>query len=361
MPPLSTEHLERYLTQRFGGTARVGAVIPLGEAATSGAAKEYGYGKPVKIEFTVDGKPHAAVLNTTSPGPFGHEHMADRAQMQLWNYGAYNSLPGHVRALDVARPRRRDAHLRPGAEELFLLVEHVEGTSYIHDVARLQAGGGTYGTGCRPVERAVRLPLLDPPGDGRQPRPVRPPDPRADRPRRMHHGARRQLSPRLRVHTARPPRGDRAALQSPGAGAQGAHEPAAPGARRLPPVQHPFPEGTDFTVLDRSRGEWGEPADDVTALTGNYLFASLQAHGRLQGRWRRSSGHLGTVHRQDRGRGGLDAAAPFFAFRCLVMASPVWYPSHRRERRRKLFSVTIAALHAPRFEPARVNEMLRGL
>ena len=30
-----------------------------------------------------------------------------------------------------------------------------------------------------------------------------------------------------------------------------------------------FREGTDFTALDRSRGEWGEPADDVTCLTTN--------------------------------------------------------------------------------------------
>jgi len=33
-----------------------------------------------------------------------------------------------------------------------------------------------------------------------------------------------------------------------------------------------FREGVDFTVLDRSRGERGEPADDVTAMTINYIF-----------------------------------------------------------------------------------------
>ena len=44
-----------------------------------------------------------------------------------------------------------------------------------------------------------------------------------------------------------------------------------------------FREGTDFILLDRSRGEWGEPADDVTCLTMNYLFFSLQRSGRLDG------------------------------------------------------------------------------
>jgi hypothetical protein len=44
-----------------------------------------------------------------------------------------------------------------------------------------------------------------------------------------------------------------------------------------------FREGVDFTVLDRSRGEWGEPADDVTAMTINYIFYSLQKYGELAG------------------------------------------------------------------------------
>ena len=44
-----------------------------------------------------------------------------------------------------------------------------------------------------------------------------------------------------------------------------------------------FREGIDFTVIDRSRGEWGEAADDVAAMTINYLFYSLQTYGELAG------------------------------------------------------------------------------
>jgi hypothetical protein len=364
MPPLSTEHLERYLSARFGGTARVGAVIPLGEAATSAAAKEYGYGRPVKIEFTVDGEPRAAVLNTTSPGPFGHEHMSDRAQMQLWNYGAYNALPNHVRALDVG-VTRADGTLSSvrDAEEFFLLVDHVEGTSYIHDVARLQAGGEL-----RDIDVARSRALCDylsaihrVKGDdpGLYVRRIRelvghgecimglidsyPPRCGFITPALLEEIERRCIAWRWklkgRTERLRQVHGD------------------------FHPFNILFREGTDFTVLDRSRGEWGEPADDVTALTGNYLFASLQAHGRLQGPletlftgfWERYIGRTGD-------EGVLEAAPLFFAFRCLVMASPVWYPSLGEEVRSKLFSFTIAALHAARFDPGRVNEMIvRGL
>ena len=45
----------------------------------------------------------------------------------------------------------------------------------------------------------------------------------------------------------------------------------------------PLPPLPDFILLDRSRGPWGEPADDVTALAINYLFYSIQYFGDVRG------------------------------------------------------------------------------
>jgi aminoglycoside phosphotransferase (APT) family kinase protein len=44
-----------------------------------------------------------------------------------------------------------------------------------------------------------------------------------------------------------------------------------------------FENGRNFHILDRSRGEWGDPADDVSCITANYLFFSLQRHGCIEG------------------------------------------------------------------------------
>ncbi|HLO10521.1 MAG TPA: hypothetical protein VK303_07570, partial [Desulfobacteria bacterium] len=93
MPELSKERLERYLTALFHAPVTITALVSLRESKASGAAKEYGYGHPVKVEFIVGTERRAAVLETTSAGPFGHEHMADRARMMLWDHGAYNALP----------------------------------------------------------------------------------------------------------------------------------------------------------------------------------------------------------------------------------------------------------------------------
>ena len=117
-----------------------------------------------------------------------------------------------------------------------------------------------------------------------------------------------------------------------------------------------FREGDDFSVLDRSRGEWGEPADDVCCITLNYLFFSLQRSGRLEGDFERL--FLGFWERYLERSGDaeiLEVAAPFFAFRGLVMANPVWYPSLDERVRRKLLHFMDAVLETGRFEPARAN------
>jgi len=363
MPELSRERLERYLTALFHAPVAVTALVPLRESKASGAAKEYGYGHPVKVEFIVGSSRRAAVLETTSPGPFGHEHMADRARMMLWDHGAYNALPNHVRSLDVGAFDREGNLLSvANAEEFFLLVEHVEGAGYILDLARLQEGAPL-----RDLDRSradalcdylVGIHSVQGPDPGLYVRKIREllgdgecimgvcdsyPLPHGFITAALLEEIERRCVAwrwRLKGRTGR--------------------------MRQVHGDYHPFNilfrEGTDFTVLDRSRGEWGEPADDVIALTGNYLFASGKDAGRLEGPldtlfrgfWERYIERTWDAE-------FLETASPFFAFRCLVMASPVWYPSLDESVRRKLFSFILSILDAPRFEPEKVNGGLHAL
>ena len=50
-----------------------------------------------------------------------------------------------------------------------------------------------------------------------------------------------------------------------------------------------------------------------------------------------------------------EVIAPFFAFRALVVANPVWYPNLDEALRRRIFDFMLAVLDAERFDPARVN------
>lgn len=358
MPDLAREQLAPYLESLHGAPVRVLGLAPLGEKVRTGAVKQYGYGTPVLIEYEAAGTRRKAVLETVSPGPFGHERMEDRAQMILWSRRSYNALPRHVRALDAGAFRNGGELVSLGnLEELFLLVEYAEGSGYIQDLSRIQREGtlspldveradalcdylaeihSVRGTDPGLYLRRIRellghgecvMGVTDSyPAGGRFPG--------ADL---LEEIERRCLSWRWRMkdrtHRLRQVHGD------------------------FHPYNILFGEGTRFCVLDRSRGEWGEAADDLTSITGNYLFCSLQRSGRLEGAFETLFRRFFDRYLERTGdREILSVAAPFFAFRGLVMASPVWYPSLDEEVRRKLFRFLLAVLSEEVFDPSRVND-----
>ena len=115
-------------------------VTPLGGGRQGD--KGYGYGIPLRVDYEAGGTPRRAVIESVRPGPFGHDHMADRAQQLLWAHDAFGRLPRHVRSLDVGAVRASGELVPLGnAEELFMLAEFVDGREYADDLIRLRAGG----------------------------------------------------------------------------------------------------------------------------------------------------------------------------------------------------------------------------
>src|SRR5436190_11257901 len=138
MLALNTDQLECYLKSIAGSSARIVRAKVLGESEKEGI-KGYGYGSPVLIDYETDGKQQRAVLHTISPGPFGHEHMADRAQILLWEHQSFNSLPRHIRSLDIGAFRRDGSVISAGeADEFFILTEYAEGKGYFEDLTRMR-------------------------------------------------------------------------------------------------------------------------------------------------------------------------------------------------------------------------------
>lgn len=112
----------------------------------------------------------------------------------------------------------------------------------------------------------------------------------------------------------------------------------------------------DFRLLDRSRGEYGDPADDLTSLTLNYLFFSLQHSGRLEGPLEKLFLRFWNRYLEKSGdREILSVVAPFFAFRGLVIASPLWYPTLSDAVRRSILAFVLAVLDTESFDPTQVN------
>jgi len=356
MPELNREEIERYMKTVMGADTRILNLKLLGESEDADI-KAYGYGSPLQIDYECNGKQHRAVLHTISPGPFGHEHMSDRAQMLLWDHKTFNSLPRHVRSIDAGAFRRSGNAVSLGdAEEFFILTDYAEGRCYVEDVTRMRDDG--------------RLTDLD----------ATRADALCDYLVEIHRVKRD--SPDLYARRIRELIGHSECIMGLIDSYPTARNPAAVAllmtiekqcvewrwrikdrVHRLCQVHgdfHPwnilFREGIDFFLLDRSRGEWGEPADDVTSLTMNYLFFSLQRSGKLDGNfeslfrgfWERYLAKSGDQEM-------LQVAAPFFAFRGLVMAHPIWYPNLTEDVRQKLFNFMQSVLSEQAFNPDEVN------
>jgi Ser/Thr protein kinase RdoA (MazF antagonist) len=128
---------------------------------------------------------------------------------------------------------------------------------------------------------------------------------------------------------------------------------------------HPFnivfdPEGA-FHVLDRSRGAWGAAADDVSCLSINYLFFSLQRSGQFAGPfvalYRR---FWQTYLAQRHGQMLLTTIQPWYAWRALVLASPIWYPDIDERIRRRMLTFARQVMLAERFAWDEVAQYLEG-
>jgi len=344
--------LAKYLAGLYEGKIKVRSFQRLGVESKASDLKGFGYGFPYVVTFTVNDEVKHAVLETMRPESFGHDHFSDRAQILLWQHSSFNKLPKHVRSIDVgafASGENRLVSLGK-CDEFFILTELADGALYHCDLDRIRESGEL---GQLDEERCLALSdyLVD------------------------IHGTKHE-APWLYVRRARE-------LVGHGECIMGLLDSYPPDlnyvsesylidlerdcvvwrwrlkrkSHRLSQVHgdfHPwnvlFRKGVEFTVLDRSRGEWGEPADDVAAMTINYLFYSLQKHGKINGVFERLfklfwRNYLDKTNDLEM----LEVVQPFYAWRSLVVASPIWYPHLAMDVRVKLLTFAKRVLDEEEF------------
>lgn len=364
------ESLEAYLSSLFGEDVDVVYVDELGKEKKRNHLEEdkecglkgFGYGIPYLIVLNIGGRMKKIVLETMRPGSgFSHDHFSDRAGIILWQHSAFNKLPKHVHSVDAgAFTKRRSLKSLGDCDEFFIVTEFVEGKLYHEDLDRLKMFKQL---GPLDLERCRAL---------------------SDYLAEIHHVKSRRAELYIRRIRDLIGHGEciMGLMDSYPTGLDYINEKNLMEiekrcvewrwklkrfTHRLAQVHgdyHPwnilFHKDTDFTVLDRSRGEWGEPADDVSAMTINYLFYSLQAHGRLAKSFETLFNLFWKNYLDKTGDEEiLTVIQPFFAWRSLVVASPVWYPNLPEHVRSKLFNFVRNVLEIERLDLKDINSYLK--
>jgi hypothetical protein len=359
MIELRKEHLQELLQELYGPETKLLAAGDIGTLDEQ-AMKRFGYGKPLLLRFLTKGGEQEAVLSTMRGDKYGHQDYWDRAAILLFQYETSARLDRHVKPLAVGYVDG-ESRLRPLREprEFFILNEKLQGHDYFNDLDRIRSGD------FRPQDlrlahdfgvwlARVHTRKLDDPDqyyrhvrdligssecimgliDEAFPHPY--PEFSEDRFQRLE---KKLIDWRWKLKGF---------------------------AHRLSAVHgdfHPWnalvtDEG-EFAVLDRSRGEWGEPAGDLATMAINYLLFGLYKEPRLGGAFEQlyreyMLAYLETSQDQEI----LAVMAPFFVFRGLVVASPEWYPDHPAPVRAGLLRFIENVLEEDRFDWERINRYM---
>jgi len=121
-----------------------------------------------------------------------------------------------------------------------------------------------------------------------------------------------------------------------------------------------FKQDNSMVALDLSREEYGEPADDISALTMNYVFVSVWQTGRLVDSLRRLIEIFFETYMAESGDEEIvRVIAPFYAFRGFVVAHPLYYPELISSQRRTIVNFIRNALDSEEFNFKEIRSYLK--
>ena len=352
--------LERFVASALPGARLTGvSVLGADSSVADRTRKGTGYGAPIRLDVEHEGRARSLVLHTATPNEFGHDRRADRAAELLLAADTFELLPRHARVLDVGAyaDDGRFVSLNETGE-FYLLTTWSEGTPYAQSLREIGVRKRADPQDLLKVERLAtylgelhREPLHDERAYVRSLRDL--------------VGAGEGIFGIADGYADDVPGAPRARLEKLELACVRARHRLRSKAHRLRRAHgdfHPFnllfDDRGELALLDTSRGSQGDPADDVTALTVNYLFFALEHEGSWKAGfrplWQRFfERYLDVTRDEELG----SVVAPFFAWRALVLACPTWYPTLRVETRERLLGFVESLLGGKTFAPELADEL----
>lgn len=355
---------EEYLSLIYKKDVRVSRFFPLGMRRgpkTKGDLKGFGYATPCVIEFIVNGETKHVIMETARSEDSGRDYFSEGAGSLLWQHSAFNKLPKHAHSIDVGSFTMDGESIKSlgDCREFFIVTEYIDGQRYKFDLDRIKEIGQL-----NKIDEQRCLALSDY--------------------LVMVHKVKRD-APWLYAKGTRELFGHSECIMGLLDSYPSELELISESnlinieqnsviwrwrlkrkTHRLSQIHgnfHPwnviFCEDTEFKVVNRSRSEWGEPADDVAAMSTNYIFYSLQKYGELAGVFERLFILFWENYLQKtRDMEILEVIQPFYVWRSLFAASPTWYPNLARDVRIKLLNFAKNVLEVERFDMNKVNSYI---
>lgn len=353
---INEKALKAYLKKKFRGVTRI-KIKKLGSGV---------HGAGFLIEIIKKKGTESYVVKTLMPEGFGHEYPSDRAGIFLLDLDEFNNLSKHVKAVDVLS-ELKDGSIKSigGGKEYYLLMEKGEGRHYFNDLneftrkERLDASDiekikamASYLAEIHSIKKDSKTlywrKLRDTVGHGECLMGVFDTYPEGSLSYNEMSGIIKKSVDW--IYKLKPKH------------------------KRLSQIHGDFHPGniwfrevkseklkvkSDFILLDRSRGPWGEPADDVTALAINYIFFSIKDYNDIAGPYLAGLKLFFNEYVRLSGDDKIyEVLAPFFAFRGAVVANPVFYPEVTAKQRKMIFRFVHNVLDSERFNPEKVRDLI---
>lgn len=353
---ISQLNLSEYLNEVFGNSTEILSINNLGCGVL---------GFTYLLDIKIKGKKKRIVLKFANPKGFNQDFPSDRAETLIYANSVYNLLPNHVKSFDIGMINSTGALKKIGeAKDFFILMQYVKGQDYAKDLDRI---GKESKLQTLDMERVKLL---------------------TEYMARIHKV--KFNSPELYTRRIRDligrgdcisgiidsyPKDERTFSFTSEQELEEIEKKCITWrwkikgkSDRLCQVHgdfHPFniiwQKPLKFRLLDRSRGEWGEPADDVSALSINYIFWSLMTFNTFKEPFVKLYEYFMKYYLNlSKDNNLLKVIQPFYVFRSLVIANPIFYPNISNENRRKIFDFMGAILETNEFNPTGIASYLEG-